>query len=265
MGKRKDTHSEPEAEETDIVNVDFDFFDIVGDDFLSIKSLIRQLLGLDNVLFNLSALTQLVMDAKVGTTIKADDEEYNDVLAVLAVAEFDPNKGETAKLLDYWLEVVDTPETLRALHKLKAANKKAGLMISERFLNMPYEVVPPLYTVLSQEIAARKLEYDFLIVPSRVYVQKESKLDGETPKNAKRGAGAAKTEIHLFHEEDRVLNRTSLASSHFEFKTPVEETDSRRAFHNYGIYSLGNLAILDAAKLPEVAEAVGNIAKLMED
>lgn len=265
MVKRKDADPEPEIDDTDIVNVDFDFFDIVEDDFLSIKSLFRQLLGLDNVQFNLSELTQLVIDAKVGTTIKADDEEYNDALAVLAVADFDLKKGETAKLLDYWLEAIDSPETLRALHKIKASNGKVGLLVSERFLNMPYEVVPPLYTVLSQEIIARNLEYEYLIVPSRVYILKESKLDGETPKSAKRGAGAAKTEHHLFHEEDRVLNNEAVASSHFPFKTPVEETDSRRAFQDHGIHPLGHLAILDAAKLPKVAEAVGDIANLMDD
>jgi len=262
MVKRKDIEEDVEVDDTDVVNVDFDFFDIVEDDFLSLKSLIRQLLSIDNVHFNLSDLTQRLMEAKVGTTIKSDDKEYNDVLAVLGIIDFDPKQGETAKLLQYWIErCADTPEMVRTLHKINATpGAKIGMIVSERFLNMPYDVMPPLYTVLTEEYANKNLDYDYLLLPSRVYAERESEVDGKVPK-AKRGAGTAVEEVFPFHPEDFVIGDEMLATTKFAFKTPLDETDSRRAFQVHGIYPYGQISVMEAKKLPQVT---AKVAQLME-
>lgn len=269
MGKRKETKPEEVIEEDveDIVNVDFDFFDIVDDDFLSIKSLLRQLLGLDSVHFNLSAISQLIVDSKLGTTIKADDEEYNDALAVLSVSDFSVTEGETARLYEYYIERANaamsnnTPgsaELLRALRKIQANNSsaKVGMLISERFLNMPFEVVPPLYQLLVQEYAARGLQYDYILLPSRVYSERPSNLDNN-------GASSTTTideEFFPFHPEDPFIGELAVAHARFPFQTPIDETDSRRAFQDNGIYPYGQLILIDAKRLPEIAQAIANIS-----
>lgn len=267
MGKRKETKPEEVVEEDfeDIVNVDFDFFDIVDNDFLSIKSLLRQLFGLDSVHFNLSALSQLIVDSKLGTTIKADDEEYNDALALSSITDFSLTEGETAKLYEYYTQranaamsnnVAGAAELLRALRKIQASNSKVGMLISERFLNMPFEVVPPLYQLLVQEYAARGLQYDYILLPTREYSERASSLDN----NGTSSTSVVDEELFPFHPEDPVIGELSIAHARFPFHTPIEETDSRRAFQDNGIYPYGHLILIDAKKLPEIAHAITNIS-----
>lgn len=257
MGKRKDSERDVEDLEEDVVNVDFDFFDLKEDDFLSVKSLLRQLLDVDSTFFNLSALAQLTVDSKVGTAVKADDEEYNDVLAMLAVADLGLDPGsETRKLADYWIE--RTAETgdaglNRLLRQLVHKKSNIGVVLSDRFLNMPFDVVAPLYTILAQECAARGVSYDYLIIPSRVYTETISTLSGPVQPSKK---GARTSEYFMFHPEDTALAPLAQAHGHFDFKTPIDETDSRRAFQENGIMPHGSLLVLRGADLAQLAPRI---------
>jgi hypothetical protein len=108
MGKRKgkDAGEESSGEEDfDMVNVDFEFFDPQpAIDFHGIKNLCRQLFDLDAPLFDLSALTDLVLaQPTLGSTVKVDGNE-SDPYAFLTVVNLkehkvcDSTSNETCKL-----------------------------------------------------------------------------------------------------------------------------------------------------------------------
>lgn len=78
--------SDSDTESLDIVNVDFEMFDPQpAHDFHGLKTLLRQLLDADNTLFDISALTDLILSQPLlGTTVKVDGNE-SDPYAFLTV------------------------------------------------------------------------------------------------------------------------------------------------------------------------------------
>lgn len=254
-------NDEIDMEDVDVVNVDFDFFDFVDDDFLSIKNLLRQLISLDSTKFNLSDLTQIVLDSKSGSAIKADDEEYNDVLAMLALVKYDPTKPVLKELGDYWIERsaenIDVQKSLR-----KAFKGNSAILLSERMLNMPLEIVYPLYKLLYDELAQSQHTYDYIVIPSRLYSEKEPKAHAREHRAAKKGTGTRQEELLPFHPEDNIIGDIASAKGSFTFITPIEETDSRRAFQDYGIYPYGSITVLPFSKLSKLTEALEKLPEI---
>ena len=79
----------------EIINVDFDFFDPKESDFHSIKTLLRQLFSSDSEFFELSELTELIVNQpSVGTTVKVDGSE-SDPFAFLTVLNVNEHKVRT--------------------------------------------------------------------------------------------------------------------------------------------------------------------------
>jgi len=72
-------------EDEALVNCDFEFFDPQKQDFLGIKHLLRQLLDTDADLFDLTALTEMILaQPLVGSTVKTEGHE-GDPLSFLTV------------------------------------------------------------------------------------------------------------------------------------------------------------------------------------
>ena len=57
------------------VDVDFDFFDLAAIDYHSIGLLLRQLLSHDAPDFDISALTNAILEQNLGSTVKCDGQE----------------------------------------------------------------------------------------------------------------------------------------------------------------------------------------------
>lgn len=77
-----DTNS---IQDFDILNVDFEFFDPQELDFHGIKVLLQQLFDVDSTVFDLSAVTDLILSQPLlGSTVKVDGNE-TDAYAFLSV------------------------------------------------------------------------------------------------------------------------------------------------------------------------------------
>lgn len=76
-----------------MVNVDFEWFDPQPDvDFHGLKTLLRQLLDIDEQLFNLSELADLILSQPLlGSTVKVDGNE-TDPYAFLSVINLREHK-----------------------------------------------------------------------------------------------------------------------------------------------------------------------------
>ena len=227
-------------------------------DFHVLKTLLRQLFDADNQLIDLSELTDLILSQpKLGSTVKCDGME-SDPYAFLTVlnmlAEYLTSKAATSGLKD--------------LSKLLDPDSQAqvGLVLTERFVNMPHQIVPPMYTMLQEEITwanAEKEPYNFThyLVLSKTYTEVASKLDAEDDRPSKKSKKAANVnaEVFYFHPEDEVLARCAVASGGFEYEKQGEDgsSDSKRAFQELGVKPQGQLILIEAGKFDEAVKGVG--------
>lgn len=146
-----------------------------------------------------------------------------------------------------------------------SSTAQVGLILTERFINMPHEVVPPMYTMLLEEIqwaVEEKEPYTFThyLVLSKCYSEIQSQLpSGDAPPSKKKNKKAdVGQETFYFHPEDEVLHKHALGYMDFEYDTPVDEgaSDSKRAFQELGVKPKGHMVLIEADKFKGAVEAV---------
>ncbi|KAK7715825.1 Mss4p nuclear export [Botryosphaeria dothidea] len=266
-------HAEDEDDESDedmdMLNVDFEWFDPSPDvDFHGLKTLMRQLLDVDNQLFNLSELADMILaQPLLGSTVKVDGLE-SDPYAFLTVLNLHEHKDKQVvkDLTKYFAQKALSSSSLSQLPSLLDPSSpfQVGLILTERFINMPSEIVPPMYTMLQEEIQwalDEKEPYQFshYLILSKTYLEIESKLDMEDnrPNKKKRKDGDA--EVFYFHPEDEVLHKHALAHATYEYTKQGDEgaSDAKRAFQDAGIKPMGHLILIEASKFADAVKAVG--------
>lgn len=144
-----------------------------------------------------------------------------------------------------------------------------GLILTERLINMPAEVVPPMYSMLLEEIAwaiEDKEPYNFshYLIVSKTYEEVESKLDMEEsrPQKKKKKSGS-NVERFFFHPEDEVFERHAICSGSIEYTHKHDDglSDSKRAFQDLGIKTSGSLILIDGPKLEAAVKDVTDYVK----
>jgi len=146
---------------------------------------------------------------------------------------------------------------------------RVGLVLTERFLNCPSEVVPPMYRMLEEEISwalEDKEPYNFshYLVLSKSYTEVASKLDEEDSqaqkkKKQKTSANMEKspTMFH-FHPEDEVLQRHASLYGGFDYLKQEGEgqSDAKRTFQDLGVKPRGHLILIEGAKFGAVVKSL---------
>lgn len=247
-----------------MVNVDFEWFNFDPEiDFHGTKSLLRQLFDVDANLFNMSALSDLILSQPtIGSTVKVDGKA-NDAYAMLTVLNtYEHREKEPMKdILKYLADKAQTNPSISAVAELINAQKPVGLVFSERLINMPSEIAPPLYTMLVEEVEDAledKEPYDFsyYLVFSRTYQEVESTLDVE---DRKRKKAKEESSTYHFHPEDEILQKYAVAHGSFRYtKEDDAVADSKRAFQELGIKTFGHMILIEAGKFKEAVKAVGD-------
>lgn len=249
------TESESEQVE-EIVDVDFDYFDLNPSvDFHATKTFLTQLLGDDAGEFNISELADLILqENSVGTTIKTDGQE-SDPFAILLAINVNDNLTRPAMktLVNYVVKktAADREFNLmltKLLQRGQAQLLKVGLIFSERMINMPVEVVPPMYKMLLEEMTKADDEFDYFLVISKVYHLVAANEHEAKPKKKKTDA-AQPVEKDYFHYEDLVLEANCAYKGTYDYTHKKQETDSRRVFSEYGIDPKLSLILLDKESL----------------
>jgi hypothetical protein len=86
----------------EIVDVDFDFFDLDPIDFHAVKRLLGQLFSADAELLNLTDIADLIINqASVGSTVKVDGKE-SDPYALLTVINTNVHKVSYLVVIVFW-------------------------------------------------------------------------------------------------------------------------------------------------------------------
>jgi len=287
MSKRKDvaaattpaiTQDDSSDSDVDMLNVDFEWFDPSEIDFHGLKLLLRQLLDADADLFDLSALSDLIISQPtLGSTVKVSDDATTDTkdtdpYAFLTILNLHAHREKevTQQLTRYLMQKCSKISPLSGLPALlQTDGAQVGLVLTERLINMPTEIVPPMYAMLLEEIewAVKDNEpYNFThyLIISKVYTEIASRLDVETEEPAQKkskknkSGGQASTETFFFHPEDEVLQEHALGFGHYEYTKPWAEgaSDAKRAFQEAGIRPLGSMILIEAAKFQKAVDAV---------
>lgn len=254
-----------------MVDVEFEWFDPIAEiDFEGIKALLKQLLDLDVHLFDLSALTDLILSQPLlGSTVKVDGKE-TDAYAFLSVINLKEHKDKDCitKLTQYLKSKANSNPALTKLSQILSDSKSTvGLILTERLINVPVEVVPPMYNLLQEEIqwaVEEKEPYQFshYLILSKTYTEVASKLDEEEdrPKKKKK-AGAASAEILFFHPEDEILQRHALCQGGYEYTTPVDAgaSDSKRMFQEMGIKPQSHAILIEASRFADAVKEMSTM------
>ena len=143
-------------------------------------------------------------------------------------------------------------------------SSRVGLVLTERLVNIPSEVVPPMYQMLLEEISwanEEKEPYDFThyLILSKVYREIASALDEEdTPKSKKQKkiSGKGSSEVFHFHPEDEVLQRHASCCGSYEYLVEGAGSDSKRAFQELGIKPEGHMILVEANKFEAAVKAL---------
>ncbi|KAB8364843.1 hypothetical protein FH972_024706 [Carpinus fangiana] len=276
-----------------MLDIEFEWFDPQEVDFHGIKTLLKQLFDADHELMDCSGLSDLVISQpKLGSTVKVSDEvntdaKNNDPFAFLTVLNLHAHlsKPPVQSLTSYLSSVASQiPSLASTLPSILSSNDaQVGLVLTERFINMPAEIVPPMYTMLLEEIQwaldeNEPYKFTHYLVLSKTYTEVISKLgdgeggtivheddDDDAPKKKKqkgKKGGAATTEVtgetFYFHPEDEVLHRFAAGYGDFAYRKEAAEgaSDAKRAFYEAGVKPMGHMILLEAGKFQEAVEAV---------
>lgn len=257
------------AQDFDMLNVEFEWFDPQpAYDFHGIKTLLQQLFDADGQLFDLSALTDLILTQPLlGSTVKVDGNE-TDAYAFLSVINMQEHKEKPvmSKIIDYLRQKTAATSSHSPAAKLLSLPDMPpiGLILTERLINVPSEVTPPMYTMLLEEIQwalEEKEPYTFshYLIMSKTYTEVASKLDDEDerPKKKKRGTGKPPPVLY-FHPEDEVFERHAICHGAYEYSLKQDEghSDSKRAFQELGIKPQGHMILIEAAEFEKAVKAV---------
>lgn len=211
----------------------------------------------------MSALTDVILAQNtIGSTVKVDSKA-NDAYAFLTALNLreQRNKAPVVADLVQYLSSKATQSQSEALAKAVPqvlAEAHVGLVLGERLINMPPEISPPMYSMLVDEVEAAVEDnepYDFThyLIISRTYNEVASILDNESQKRKKAREEAP---MFYFHPEDEVLVKHAIASGSYPF-TKEEEgvADSKRAFQEMGVKTMGFMMLIEAAKFPAAVQA----------
>jgi len=173
-------------------------------------------------------------------------------------------------MTEYILLRTDKEPALQGLRQLldPSTDGRVGLLLTERLVNMPADVVPEMYRMLLEELQwaiEDREHYDFshFLVWSRTYKEVESQLDkeGDGPsKKAKRDTGkpADPDQRFYFHPEDEILHRFAVGHASFDFSTARGEgaADSKRAFQDKGVESQMHLILIEQGRFRDAVQAL---------
>ena len=177
MSKRRpSSRSSSSSSNPSLINVSFDFFNPNPKvDYHALARLLSQLFSRDAERLHIPSLVELILSQpRVGTTIKTgvdagEEGEEGDPYAVLSVVNLNVHlqrgNGGVRAVVEYVLgkaaeaeargEGVGLCEELKRLLTTghgQENERHVGLVICERLVNMPVQVVPPMYRMLVDEI-----------------------------------------------------------------------------------------------------------------
>ncbi|XP_076941301.1 protein BCCIP homolog [Bidens hawaiensis] len=240
--KRKESHSSSEDEDFEgVVQADFAFFDPKPDDFHGVKVLLQTYL--DNKEWDLSSFVDLILQqTTVGTVIKIENDEDNGIYGFISALNLHRYKDckcmlEVKEFLLKMCQDNDIKENLKSYFGEKAAD--VGLLISQFVVNLPPQLLPPLYDGLFDEILwatedeptkelRKSFCFKYYLLVSKVYKHKG---------NQKKKASSSSNEEDVIYlkPEDEIFHNLSAWSFSFPLRGQQVTTNELKNYQSMGL------------------------------
>ncbi|XP_065857778.1 protein BCCIP homolog [Euphorbia lathyris] len=153
-GKNIQSESSDEEEFQGVVQADFAFFDPKPDDFHGVKVLLQTYL--DNKEWDLSGFVDLILgQPTVGTVVKVEDDE-DGLFSVVTALNLGRYKGHKSimEIKEFLINICQDRNVIDDLRLLLHEQAHhVGLLVSQRVVNLPPQLLPPLYDALFDEIS----------------------------------------------------------------------------------------------------------------
>ena len=231
-------------ENKDLFNCVFVFSCILPEYFLMIKNLLLPNFISENI--SLNGLTDLVicMREDIGTTLKVENDEENKIFGVFTLIPFpfykdNPVVGQMMNMLQNKVNNLNINNSNKVSIMNILKNKKIGMLINERFVNLPEELIAPALNFVINEMnecieiskdknnknisirEKNKYNLDYIIIYSR-YVLKENKIK----KNDNKGNEDEQMEI----DDEKYIN---LVIKENKNKKPKLDNSDNIVFYKY--------------------------------
>jgi len=226
-------------------------------------------------LFHLHEFADLILSQPlVGTTVKTDGRE-SDPFAFLTVLNVHVHRDHPSiKALVAYLLLKSASNTAlnTALNTLLGPNSLShvGFVFCERLVNMPVQIIPPMFRMLADEIKwaiddNEPYNFSHLIFISRTYrlsPEEEAAMQSAShpakrqkgPSSADRSvSGGASNGVYSFHPEDEYIQKVALDTLDYTF-TSAEPRDTPDAF---GLDTGGRMMLVQADRFQELVESLG--------
>lgn len=144
------------------IDVSFDFVPPTEIDFMALKRLVQQLYYTHSPELDIGALADWIIkigsapDAAVGTVVKVEDDADADPFAFASAIPLRPSEPAAKVLYDYYEKVLGGASSSKAAQSIWKAirddNTNVVQVFHERMVNMPPQIMPPLYRMLFEEV-----------------------------------------------------------------------------------------------------------------
>ncbi|KAL6577576.1 hypothetical protein OROMI_009904 [Orobanche minor] len=197
----------------DAVQADFVFFDPKPSDFHGVKVLLRTYL--DNKQWDLSGFVDLILgQPTVGTVVKIENDEDDVVYSVVTALNLGRYKDSECiiDLKDYLLKVCQDMNVIAKLRSLVGEQARdVGLIVSRRVVNLPPQLLPPLYDGLFDEVEwatedepteelRDSFRFKYYLIMSKVYKHKNAYHNKGTTKSGTENVIYVQPEDEIFFE-----------------------------------------------------------------
>lgn len=258
--KIEQSESSEEEEFGGEVQADFAFFDPKPDDFHGVKILLQSYL--DNTEWDLSGFVDLILEqTTVGTVVKIEDDEDNGLFSAVSALNLGRYKDHKciADLKEYLLKLClekSIKGDLRVLLGEQAHN--VGLLVSRRVVNLPPQLLPPLYDALFDEISwatedepteelRNSFRFNFYVLVSKMYKHKNADKKNRLSSDSEEA-------IIYVNPEDEIFHKLSLWSFNFPFHA---EQVTARELKNYR--PMGLVMAVEADKISTFREQLRSL------
>ncbi|AWP17895.1 Protein BCCIP -like isoform 2 [Scophthalmus maximus] len=259
-GEEDSEASEEEVHEE--VMVDFEAHTISHGDFNGIKKLLQQLFLKAHV--NTSEMTDIIIQQNhIGSVVKqadvpedSDDEDPDEVFGFISMLNLTERKDVQCveELKDLIVGQCDKTSTHSATEQLEQilgdTSKPVGLLLSERFINVPPQIALPLHKQLQEEIAEAQRtnkpngRCHYCLMISKTYKEAKSIPD--------RGAGP---KFMFVNAEEEFFFEQAIMKFHYSVQ---EEADSglsgRWSFDDVPMMPFRTVMLIPADRMPAIMD-----------
>ncbi|KAJ9049169.1 Mss4p nuclear export [Entomophthora muscae] len=216
---------------------------------------------------NTSELADLILSQPlIGSTIKTDDDD--DALAIFTVLNINVHDDKPCirQIKDYILSNASkNPEFQKVASTLFRPDspQHIGLLLNERLINMPVQLIPPMYKMLSEELQwaiddKEPYNFEYFLLLSKTYREvapQETAEGGQSEIPQKKSRAIPIQESQYVNMEDSIVANFCESQITLDFRPP-SVADSKRAFSDFGIIPGRKASLIHKSQFKNVIDAL---------